>query len=235
MTRFPKEKKKDSQLTIGGDIVPGSSCDDPSLVDTTLLTGGLLWQEHFLSSPGDLLLRPQALNSQCSLSWTLETCFQKFQCLVSRQIATIVCPNVLEKVVKTRLIMVSQVYISSCNSHLNVTLIPNPVQWLTNEKSPWRFHWCKGQKLIACFTHLYPFHSNWFCFHRPESLAFISVALKVPGCVVVPGDCSWPQCREKSLHNGSITHDVTKVRAVVLNMTHSQWENILGIFLRYYV
>lgn len=161
------------------------------------------WQEIHcgesisLVATGDLLLKPQALSSQGSPNWTLETGFQKFQCLVFRQIATGVCPKVLEKGVQTRLIMVSQVCVSSCDSHLNVPFLSNPAQWLTNEKSPWRFHWCKRPKLIAHFIHRYPFYSNWFSFHHPENLALISAVLKFPGWVVVLGDSIWPQCREK--------------------------------------
>lgn len=104
-------------------------------MDTTLLAGGALWREYFLVSPGDLLLK-QALSSQGSPNWTLETGFQKFQCLAFRQIATSVCPNVLEKGVQTRLIMASQVCVSSRDLHLDIPLLSNPAQWLINEKSP---------------------------------------------------------------------------------------------------
>lgn len=114
---------------MAGTRVPGSSRVNPALVGATQSTG-----ERFLSSPGDLLLRPQALGFQGSPHWTLETWFQKFQCLVFRQIATGVCPDVLGKVVKTRWIMVSQVYVSARDWQLNVTLLLNAVRWWTNEK-----------------------------------------------------------------------------------------------------
>lgn len=127
MTHFPEEKERILVNNWKLQVVLGSSCGNPTLVDTTLLTGGLLWQEHLLSSPGDLLLRSHLTGLQKPGSRNFSVDF--------RQIATSVCSNVLEKVVKTRWIMVSQVCVSSCDSHLNVTLLPNPVHWLTNKVS----------------------------------------------------------------------------------------------------
>lgn len=64
MTHFPEEKERILVNNWKLQVVLGSSCGNPTLVDTTLLTGGLLWQEHLLSSPGDLLLRPHPTGLQ---------------------------------------------------------------------------------------------------------------------------------------------------------------------------
>lgn len=79
-----------------------------------------MWQQGLLTGPGDLWLRSRVLDSQGSPSWTSETWFESFQCLVFIHLVTSVCTSLHQEVVKTRLIMVSQVCVSFSDSQVNV-------------------------------------------------------------------------------------------------------------------